>query len=998
MTCLPPMRARATPSRTRAHRWADPGMPALAVHASQARPLRYLRRAAAMCALTGFTGILPAALLRYTGWPWPQQVPAWSQLRAVLMTPLSEAFIYQVLVCALWLAWALFALCVAAEVLAAVRGCPAPRLPAAGPAQALAGALVGTLTLPIAAVPALGAPAGLCVAAAPGARLQTRAAPLTDPPAGLATRALGSFSRVHLQVAAGGGQLGRLRVHRVVPGDTLWGIAATALGDPERWREIYALNRGRPQPGGERLADPGRIYPGWLLLLPRPAYRARHARPPGHPPPTPPARHPGPSHERPAGSTPTAHPSGPSAHRGGGGGIDLPGGGLASLALAVAVASAVALARVQRRRRYRPDPALSPDLEAGEPPLPPAVRALRRAAHLATAAGSSGPPQTGMDPGAGDPPHPGPARTHSGVAGAARADGGEVHHDDRGGGQDTRPAPGVQGPAPVPAARPAGFAEAAAHGPGEPALVAVGVREGKEVCLDLAAVGGLGLTGPGAAAAARAILAALFARELPGGQHGPSELIVTGEAATVLLPGGLPAGSLPGVTVTATLEQALARAETLVVRRARTAGSPGSGDGPGDSPAPHLPAAALIVTAPRAGERLQAVLESSRRLGLAGVVLGGWPAGLTCHVSGDGFTTCADAVLDGIQMFHLTAADTTAVLEVLRAARPTRTSPGDAAVPGERPPAPGAGPATPVPSSGRAPTSPPAGRPGSRLGGSPRTVAAGVVGVEVLGPLRITAAGREITGGLRKARELAAFLALHPGGVTGEAISEALWPGSPPGHGTRQRSLAVRKLRGMLRAATGRPAPMFVLLAGGRYRLDPTYITTDIAAFQAALEEARTATTDGGCLAACQKAAALYRGPLAEGEGYDWAEPYAESARRRALDAWTRIAELLEPAHPDQALAALESALSHDPYNEYLYQKIMQLQAAAGRPDAARRTLTLLETRLAELGLTPAAQTRQAAATLLGTPGPPQRSGPQPPLPPRPAPPASQRPPRRPAR
>ena len=141
-------------------------------------------------------------------------------------------------------------------------------------------------------------------------------------------------------------------------------------------------------------------------------------------------------------------------------------------------------------------------------------------------------------------------------------------------------------------------------------------------------------------------------------------------------------------------------------------------------------------------------------------------------------------------------------------------------------------------------------------------------------------------------------------------------------------------------------------------------------------------------LAALKDAAALYRGPLAEGAGYDWAEPYAETARRRALDTWTAIAELLEPADPDQALAALDTALSHDPYNEYLYQRIMRIQAAAGRPEAVRRTLRLLETRLTELGLTPAAQTRQAAATLLGMPAPPQRSGPQPPLPPQPAPPA----------
>ena len=93
-----------------------------------------------------------------------------------------------------------------------------------------------------------------------------------------------------------------------------------------------------------------------------------------------------------------------------------------------------------------------------------------------------------------------------------------------------------------------------------------------------------------------------------------------------------------------------------------------------------------------------------------------------------------------------------------------------------------------------------------------------------------------------------------------------------------------------------------------------------------------------------------YHGELAEGSGYEWAEPYAEpyaeTARRRALDAWTTIAEIPQARDPDQALAALESALGHDPYNEFLYLRIMRLQAAACRPEAVRRTLSLLEARL----------------------------------------------------
>jgi hypothetical protein len=51
----------------------------------------------------------------------------------------------------------------------------------------------------------------------------------------------------------------------------------------------------------------------------------------------------------------------------------------------------------------------------------------------------------------------------------------------------------------------------------------------------------------------------------------------------------------------------------------------------------------------------------------------------------------------------------------------------------------------------------------------------------------------------------------------------------------------------------------------------------------------------------------------------------------------------------------------------------MRLQAAAGRPEAVRGTLSLLEARLTDLGVTPGAQTRQAAASLLGVGPAPHR-------------------------
>ena len=187
------------------------------------------------------------------------------------------------------------------------------------------------------------------------------------------------------------------RVYQVAPGDTLWSIAAAELGNPWRWPEIYHLNRERAEPDGQHLADPDLIYPGWTLLVPassaapsRPAASHPHPRHPAHPAGHAPApRHPAPGRHRAASRPPAGHPGGKPAHPGSpgprtdrGGGIHLPGGGLAGITLAVAVSAAIVLAGVQRRRRYRPAAAAASSLRPDEPPLPAAIAALRRAATL----------------------------------------------------------------------------------------------------------------------------------------------------------------------------------------------------------------------------------------------------------------------------------------------------------------------------------------------------------------------------------------------------------------------------------------------------------------------------------------------------------------------------------------------------------------------------------------------------------------------------------------
>jgi DNA-binding SARP family transcriptional activator/nucleoid-associated protein YgaU len=949
--------------------------------------LRRLGRAAAgLGALAAVLAGPPYALVRLTGWPLPRHLPTSAQLQAFLVRPLSDGAIIDGLALAVWVLWALAAAAVLIEAAAALAGRPAPRLPVIAPFQAVAAAVIGATILTTLQVPQAAPRASQPLHAALTASTTVAGPLIPGQPASAAE------ARSPQAPGSRDAPAARPRVYRVVPGDDLWQIAARFLGNGERWHELFRLNEGKPQPDGRTLTDPSLIYPGWYLLLAPPgghngSHPGHHSQRPAHAPtPSPsPSR---PRHREGSGSTPSPSPADtlpqprPVA-------VHLPSGALIGISVAIMVAAALTLASIQRRRRYRPRPGQPGSLQPGEPPLPAVITALRRAARPAppgTADDEDGPdtsppPVTDpyLDPYADTSPGPG---QHGEAAPASS------------------PAPPPEPPSPAGTPPPAGTGAPPAR---EPGTLPLGVRGTSEAALDIAALGGLGLTGPGAPAAARAILAALLAQAQAAPGPPPPVIIPAADAAR-LLPGE-EAAQIPGVSVPDTLHAALDEMEAALLSQARQVSSFDASDQAHATEAAGTPGpgAALIATSdPATTQRLRGILESGRSLGTAAILLGTWPPGLTCQVAADGIitaTTPPGAGQEGIRLFHLGADEAAAITAVLREARgtppaepplappasppaqrtaqtthPARTAstylpapvrpapPGPAHVAGAPPERPPPAPVPPAPPTRTA-------RAADGTATSPDT--ARPVQLTMLGPLRVAAAGQEIGGGLRKARELMAFLAVNPDGASAEAIGEALWPGADPAQATGQRNLALRKARDMLRGATGQTTPMWITHASGRYRLDPTLISTDLWQFTSALDQARNAATDEDRLSACREAAGLYHGELAEGECYDWAEPYAETARRRALDAWTTIADILAPQDPGQALAALESALGHDPYNEYLYQKIMRLQATAGHPEAVRRTLSLLETRLSDLGITPGTQTRHVAASLLGTHNPP---------------------------
>ncbi|WP_134772089.1 LysM peptidoglycan-binding domain-containing protein [Ornithinimicrobium flavum] len=223
---------------------------------------------------------VPAALLRFVGNPLPSSAPSADWLTASIT---SEALINLVAVL-VWIVWAHFVVCLVAEWRAARAG----RLPSLVPgglgSQLLARRLVagilllaGSATLTGQAPGQTGAPVAAVVSTATaGDHAGTGVATPGDRGAGLERAGLATGGLV--QDAAEGAVSARseatvTKFYEVKPPqgrhyDTLWDIADRALGDPFRYKEIFALNQDRVQPDGRRLVDADLIQPGWQLVMP----------------------------------------------------------------------------------------------------------------------------------------------------------------------------------------------------------------------------------------------------------------------------------------------------------------------------------------------------------------------------------------------------------------------------------------------------------------------------------------------------------------------------------------------------------------------------------------------------------------------------------------------------------------------------------------------------------------------------------------------------------
>lgn len=460
---------------------------------------------------------------------------------------------------------------------------------------------------------------------------------------------------------------------------------------------------------------------------------------------------------------------------------------------------------------------------------------------------------------------------------------------------------------------------------------AVGVRGDHEVMLSLASIRGLGLVGPGAVSAARALLLHIVAQQR---DRGDDVRVLVPEVDLEYLFGTGDSDSLPAeVAVIASLDDALDEME-----RALSSCTNYSPTNHADERA--FPPNLVLCAKPaaHAEKRLQSLLDNGSTYGITGILLGQWSAGTTVRVREDGIVSAASPDVDdsllGTRLFTLPASDASDLLAVLR---DMEDETGDVA--------------RQRPSVKSTPDDPAALRP---------------LFLRILGRTEVIfrhdSVDREICALTSKQREILVYLALHPQGTRREALNDAIWPDSCPPRPFNSLHNALSLLRRALNDATEGAINNLVVNDNGRYHLDTGLVTTDYERFQHGLTTPRSASRDA--MAPLGEAVELYRGHLAEDLAPNWIEPFRESTRRDVLGALSALIHALDERDP-QVLVLLEQARKLDRYNEGTYRDIMRAQARLGQHSGIPRTLALLTASLEEIDQRPTSDSVALADHLL---------------------------------
>ncbi|MFI7702144.1 tetratricopeptide repeat protein [Nonomuraea sp. NPDC049480] len=221
----------------------------------------------------------------------------------------------------------------------------------------------------------------------------------------------------------------------------------------------------------------------------------------------------------------------------------------------------------------------------------------------------------------------------------------------------------------------------------------------------------------------------------------------------------------------------------------------------------------------------------------------------------------------------------------------------------------------------------------------------------VLGPVQVTADGRELTGLAPRHRAVLAYLLLHAGTVlNADQLIDAVWGVTPPDTARAQIQAAVTAIRRVLREAGA--ARLLATRAGG-YTIDPPWLDTQEFAGQMAAVQADD--DPDAAVRRIRDALALWRGqPLA-----DVNADYVESARsrleQRRLSAIERLADIeLSAGRHEELIDELSAHVAAYPLRERLSGQLMLALHRAGRQaDALSVARAFRESLVEQQGLDP---------------------------------------------
>ncbi|HVK04656.1 MAG TPA: tetratricopeptide repeat protein [Armatimonadaceae bacterium] len=205
----------------------------------------------------------------------------------------------------------------------------------------------------------------------------------------------------------------------------------------------------------------------------------------------------------------------------------------------------------------------------------------------------------------------------------------------------------------------------------------------------------------------------------------------------------------------------------------------------------------------------------------------------------------------------------------------------------------------------------------------------------------------------QKVAGLLAYLALHRAAAHARAdLTALLWPGAEENAARANLRTALSLLRQELERP-GEDADGSVLATRGHSEvwLDRDAVTTDVARFEALLEEAGRARATRERAERLAEAVALYA-PLLPGRTEPWVGPERERLEESYRDALRRLVAYHEQNRDwDAALEAARRAVAADPLREEPHRELIRLLVAAGRGPEADSARDEMARRLGEAGV-----------------------------------------------